>query len=251
MSKKIFIIANWKMYLTYRETVDLTTKLSEHTFDHAELVLCPSFTAIAAAEGVVRTSGIKLGAQDCFHENKGAYTGEIGPAELKGLGVSYVIVGHSERRQYQGETYQMVNKKIRSILEEKMVPILCVGETFEQRQEKQKDSVVMRQVQHAFAEIELSSAEKVIIAYEPVWVIGSGQAVDTEEAEHTNAVIKQFIVDMYPSEVEKNFSYIYGGSVNARNAKGFLEMDHVDGLLVGGASTKEDEFISLIQAGVV
>ena len=246
-NKKTIIIANWKMYLTYAETVELAGKLSEHSFLNNKIILCPSFTAIAAVDGILRATDIELGAQDVFYEDKGAYTGEISPPQLKELGVKYVIAGHSERRQYQGETDQMVNKKMRNILEEELIPILCVGETFEQRQEQQKDSVILRQVEHAFAEIDLKPKEKVIIAYEPVWVIGSGQAVDPEEAEHTNSVIKQAIVDMYPSEIQKNFSYIYGGSVNARNAKGFLKMENVDGLLVGGASTKEDDFISLIQ----
>lgn len=250
LKKNKFIIANWKMYLGYKESVDLARELVDHEFENVRIVLCPSFTALAAVAAITRTSRIGLGAQDSFFEDRGAYTGEISPSQLREIGVSYVIVGHSERRQYQGETDEVVNKKLRNVLEEGMIPIVCVGETFEQRQEKQKDSVLIRQMHRAFDGIEVGTSAQVIIAYEPVWVIGSGQAVDPEEAEHTNAVLKQVIVDLYPSKVLQNFSFIYGGSVSARSVKSFCSHEHIDGVLVGGASVQGNDFISLIQSAI-
>ncbi len=247
LKRNKLIIANWKMYLGYQESIDVARELVAHEFENVRIVLCPSFIALAAVEGVMRTSSIGLGAQDAFFEDSGAYTGEISPAQLREIGVSYVIVGHSERRQYQGETDEVINKKLRTVLEEDMIPIVCVGETFEQRQEKQKDSVLIRQLHRAFEGIEVGTSSQVIIAYEPVWVIGSGQAVDPEEAEHTNAVLRQVIVDLYPSKIVQNFSFIYGGSVSARSVKSFCSREHIDGVLVGGASIRGDDFMSLIQ----
>ncbi len=214
-----------------------------------ELVLAPSFPALQAVGEVLKRSGVILGAQDVFWKSTGPYTGEVSPEVLKELGVSYVIVGHSERRQYFGESDVMIQQKVAGVVAANMVPVLCVGETFAQRQIGQKDMVVARQVNQALDGLTLSGAQKLIIAYEPVWVIGSGQAVEPVEAQHTAQVINRALLDHFSKKtVDSQIKIIYGGSVDLTNIDSFVhDVPPINGVLVGGASLEAKRFISLLK----
>ncbi|MFH1225834.1 MAG: triose-phosphate isomerase [bacterium] len=244
------IIANWKMNLRAQERVNLVNQLKKElsSIKGAEIVLCPSFISLQEVGRLIKEANLKLGAQDIFWEEKGAYTGEVSPLMLEEMGCEYVIVGHSERRKYLGETEEMIHKKIRIVLKEKLTPILCIGETFEERQDGAKDYVIMRQMNSALEGIELIDGQKVIIAYEPVWVIGSGQAVQPSEAGQTRDLIRQTLLDLFPIEIiNNNFRIIYGGSVNSANVRQFLSEANMDGVLVGGASLKAEEFVGIVK----
>ncbi|MBU4332573.1 triose-phosphate isomerase [Patescibacteria group bacterium] len=253
MPKKPIIIANWKMNLGVRESVDLVKAVNDQgavSNNEVEIVVCPSFTALASvSDSLHLKSDIKLGAQNVFWEYKGAFTGEISPLMLKELGCEYVIIGHSERRGHLGETDEMVHKKAKAVLDAGLIPIICVGENFDERQKGQKDYVIMKQMNQALEGLRLSEDSKIIIAYEPVWVIGSGQAIEAEEAEHTHIIIESYLLDIYsPDTLAKKLRVIYGGSVDKNNVAEFIGQKTIDGVLVGGASLKVEEFVGLIKA---
>lgn len=250
--KKNIIIANWKMNLGSKETETLTKDIINglkkiKKIEKIEVVLCPSSTAMSTINNLTSKSPISLGAQNCFWEERGAYTGEISPAQLKELGSQYIIIGHSERRSHLKETDEMIHQKIKITLEVGLTPILCVGETFEERQRGVKDYVIINQVSKALEGLRLKTDQQLIIAYEPVWVIGSGQAVKPEEAEYINRVILQRVIDFYPLPiVRNNIRLIYGGSVDHTNVAEFMKQETIDGILVGGASLKAAEFVEII-----
>jgi len=248
---KTYLIANWKMQLPLKEAISLAKEIANASVGftaQAEIVLCPSFDSILMVAEELKNSSIKLGAQDCFWEAEGSYTGEISPKFLAEAGVKYVILGHSERRQNLGENNHQINLKIRAALSVGLIPILCVGETFEERQEGRKDFVIMQQLNHSLHDIKLLTNDFLIVAYEPVWVIGSGQAVDPEEAEHTSQVIKQTLFDLFGTEIYKQqTAVIYGGSVNPNNFKSFLEQTTIKGALVGTASLEAETFTEMIK----
>jgi len=243
------------MNLTVSETEDLTEKLSQglRTFvnEQMEIILCPSFPALDNLSAILQKENpadLKIGAQDVFWEEKGAFTGEVSVKMLKEVDCGYVIVGHSERRKNLGETDEMVNKKVKILLENDIVPIVCVGETFEERQKGIRDVVVAREVTAAMDGIKLFGNKKVVIAYEPVWVIGTGQAVEPEDAEHSHRMIREALLEIFSVDiVEKHFQIIYGGSVDSKNIKDFVERENIDGVLVGGASLKVEEFVKMIK----
>lgn len=252
--KNSFILANWKMQLNNVEGLNLFKGLKEETkklknAENVEIVVCPSFTALPDIAQIAIDTKIKLGAQNVFWEQIGAYTGEISPEMLKECNCKYVIIGHSDRRIYLKETDEMVHLKIKAALNSLLYPIICVGETFKERQLGRKDYVVIRQVTQALSGIDLIlDSTQLIIAYEPVWVIGSGQAIDSEEAEYMHQVIKQALFDLYPVKIVENcFRIIYGGSINSRIVKSFMVQPHIDGVLVGGASLNKEEFIGIIK----
>ena len=249
MKKKI-IIANWKMNLSDIKAFNLSEQLAKKfkKADDVDVVVCPSYTALGSVFNEIRKTEIRLGAQNCFWQNQGPFTGEISPSILKELGCSYVIIGHSERRGNLNETDLMVNKKVKLALENNLIPIICVGETFDERQVGHKDFKIMEQVNMALEGVSLGEKE-LIIAYEPVWVIGSGQAVEPQEAEHTLQVIHQVIIDNFDPEIyEKQIRLIYGGSVDKDNIKYFMEQSMISGALVGTASLELDTFLSIIEA---
>jgi triosephosphate isomerase (TIM) len=249
VKNKPIIIANWKMKLGIPETLELTKAISKKKFPKAEVVICPSFVSLGEAGSILKRSEIKLGAQDCFWESQGAYTGEVSAYYLREIGCDYVILGHSERRKYLNETDEMVHQKTRMALSANLTPIIGVGETFSQRQEGAKDYILIQQTIKALEGIDLELDKKVIIAYEPVWVIGSGQAIALSEAEAAHQVIRQSLFDIFPSSiVENNFRIIYGGSVDSENVKEFINLENTSGVLVGGASLNPEEFIRLIEA---
>lgn len=252
MKKKI-IIANWKMSLSQAQALALTQALLEsikdRPLDNLELVVCPSFNVLSEVGRLLAKSNIALGAQDCCWEEAGAYTGEVSPQVLKEIGCQFVILGHSERRKYLGESDQLINSKVKSALKNGLAPILCVGETFEERQAGNKDFVIMQQLEKGLSGVNLGSADRLVIAYEPVWVIGSGQAVAAAEAEHTNQVVRQVLLDHFaPQKIEEQIHLIYGGSVNPENIKEFMLEPTIAGALVGGASLEAKTFSGLIAA---
>lgn len=253
MHHQPLLIANWKMKLALGESVLLARKIAKiaEKYTLAEVVVCPSFTELSAVSESIKNTRVRLGAQNCFWEDAGAYTGEISGKVLKEYGTQYVLVGHSERRALVGETDEMINKKIRYLLSIGLTPVLCIGETFEERQHGQKDTVLLRKVEKALRGVSLNALGSLVIAYEPVWVIGSGQAVDPHEAEQTNRVIKHALYELFPeSIVEQKIRTLYGGSVDPENVNSFMTQSTIDGVLVGTASLDASVFGSLVAAAL-
>lgn len=228
------IIANWKMYLDAKAAVALAKKIRTVKSKNA-VIVAPSFADIAPVKTALGKSKVALSAQDMATTDCGAYTGAVCGKDLKGLGVKYVILGHSERRKYFGETYEMVNKKIKLALKIGLLPILCVGESAEEKRAGKTLSVVASQLKTALAGIK---NKKIIIAYEPIWAIGTGNPENPEDANKVQGEIKKFTGDV---------PVLYGGSVDSKNFTGFLAQKNIDGLLVGGASTKWEEFSKIIK----
>ncbi|MBU3942557.1 triose-phosphate isomerase [Patescibacteria group bacterium] len=231
---KKLIVANWKMNpINIQEAQDIFEGLRKRCDlalrSNPEIVICPPFIYLS------QLSGITLGAQNCYWEEKGAYTGEVSVAMLKELGCQYVIVGHSERRKYFMETDEMVNKKTKAVLEAGLTPIVCIGETQEEREGDKTEAILEEEITKGLEGIDLS---KIVIAYEPIWAIGTGNACDVDEAQR----MKEVILKM----TSKDVKIIYGGSANASNAEGYLKQANFDGLLVGGASLNPQEFTQII-----
>lgn len=247
------VIANWKMKLFPEQALDLAKKVKKASAKYAgaEVVLCPSFTELSAVADVIRGTSLLLGAQDCFWEEQGAFTGEVSPKQLAPYGASTVICGHSERRGTMQESGDMIHKKIRLLLSLGMRPVLCVGELFDERAEGQKEVVLLAQIRAALDGLWLTDANELVVAYEPVWVIGSGQDVDPNEIEHTHQVITQALGDIFtPKVVDEHVKIIYGGSVDSENVGPYARQKSVQGVLVGTASLDATQF-SAIVAGVI
>ena len=245
MRRKI-VAGNWKMNKTPSEAVELIKELLPlvKTQD-VDVVFCVPFVDIKDAVELAKGSNVKIGAQNMYFEDKGAYTGEISPAMLKDCGVEYVIIGHSERRQYFCETDETVNKKLKKAFEYGFIPIVCCGETLEQREAGITLEWIKGQIKGAFSEIEKDDAKKVIIAYEPIWAIGTGRVATNEQAEEVCHAIRNVIEELYGKEIAEEIRIQYGGSVNAGNVKALMSMSDIDGALVGGASLKAD-FVTLV-----
>lgn len=247
MRKKL-IAGNWKMNKTVLEAVDFIEEIhDEIDTDEVDVVICPPFVAISEITSMLDDyqSFIKLGAQNMFYEDKGAYTGEIAPNMLYDLGVEYVIIGHSERRQYFGENNQIVNKKVIKALEIGLKPIMCVGELLEQREAGETFELVRSQVIEGLKDVSKDKAAEVIIAYEPIWAIGTGKTATSEQAEEVCKYIRETIAEMHGSAIADKLRILYGGSVTKDNAKELFSMADIDGGLVGGASLKED-FVDIV-----
>ena len=251
MNNKI-IIANWKMKLSLAETLELAEKMRDKFkgIKSGEAVVCPNFISLLEVGKIFRGGVIKLGAQNVFWEDKGAYTGEVSPSMLKDAGCEYVIVGHSERRKYLLENYEMIHQKFKAALNvEGLTPIVCIGEEAEERKTDRRDFVLVDQLQQALGGINLLGDQQVIVAYEPIWAIGSGVAIEPEEAEYAHKIIKIALRDMFGMKiVENNFRIIYGGSISSKNIKEFANLEGVDGFLVGGASLDAGEFYKIVKA---
>lgn len=245
----MIVIANWKMKLGVNESKKLTNALKNISAEKTEVIICPSFVSLQAVGEILKKSKIKLGAQDCFWETKGAYTGEISAEELKEIGCDFVILGHSERRQSLSETDEMVHKKVKAALAASLVPIICVGETFDQRQQGATDYILIQQTTKTLEGVKIDFRQRIIIAYEPVWVIGSGQAVAPAEAASASQVIRQTLFDLFPVElIKNNFAIIYGGSVDSDNVSSFTQLGNIDGFLVGSASLNAEEFVQIAKS---
>ena len=240
MRKKI-IAGNWKMNKTPSEAVELAKMLKAKVdTDKSDVVFCvPAIDIIPVGE-VIKGTNIALGAENVYFEDKGAYTGEISAPMLKDAGVKYVIVGHSERRQYFGETDEDVNKKIKKILEYGMTPIMCCGETLEQREMDITIEHIRMQIKKGLYGLTAEDVEKVVIAYEPIWAIGTGKTATSQQAQEVCAEVRKVVGEVYGADTAEKVRVQYGGSVNGKNAAELFAMADIDGGLVGGASLKED-----------
>lgn len=245
--RKPIIAGNWKMYNTPSKTRSLIEELKPLvTGARAEVVVCPPFVCLPEAKEAIKGTDIKLGAQDVYHESEGAFTGEVSPEMLKEVGVEYVIIGHSERRQYFHETDSSVNKKTIFALKNGLIPIVCVGETLEQREQGITMQLVEKQITTGLAGLEGIDPEKLVIAYEPVWAIGTGRTASSRDADEVIRFIRQVLSKMFTSEFSAKVRILYGGSVKGDNAAELMNMPDIDGGLVGGASLKAKEFSRIV-----
>ena len=245
--KSKYIIANWKMKLSHEHSLELAEELVDKykVRNDLEIVICPSATSLAAVAEIIKDSPFKLGIQNVFYHEIGSYTGEISPAVAKELGCEYAIIGHSERRQL-GETDDEVNRKVITVLKNNLTPIICVGETFAEYQTKKTDVVIIDQVTKALQDIKVKSDQKIILAYEPVWVIGSGQAVDHNIVEHIVKIILYTTIELDPDLADK-FEVIYGGSVDDKNVNDFIIGNLSTGVIIGNKSLKVDSFNKILE----
>ena len=246
MRKKV-IAGNWKMNMLPNEAINFIEQFAPLVKDTKnEVILCVPYIDLFYALLNVQGTNIKIGAQNTHWEESGAYTGEVSAKMLKSIGVEYVIIGHSERRQYFAETDETVNKKIKSALTNGLKPIVCVGETLEQREQGITKNIITNQVEKALEEISAENLKNIIIAYEPIWAIGTGKTATKEDANETIKQIREKIAEKYGQNVADGVIIQYGGSVKSSNAKELFEMSDIDGGLVGGASLKPDEFSKIV-----
>ncbi|MBD5559195.1 MAG: triose-phosphate isomerase [Clostridia bacterium] len=245
--RKPIIAGNWKMNKTPEEAVTLIEELKPLVDDaEAEVVVCVPFTDIVAVRDAVRGTNIGLGAQNMEWRDSGAYTGEVSADMLKALGVEYVIIGHSERREYYNETDEAVNKKVLKALEKGLTPIVCVGEKLEEREDGVTDEVVRRQTKLALKDVPAEDVSKVVIAYEPIWAIGTGKTATSEDANNTIKVIREAVREVKGDQPAEEIRIQYGGSMNPKNASELMKMSDIDGGLIGGASLKADDFSKVV-----
>ena len=245
--RKPMIAGNWKMNMLPADAAALVKDLVPLVKDAAcDVVICPPYIDLPAVGALVANTNIGLGAQNIHWEEKGAYTGEISPNMLTALGVSYAIIGHSERRTYFGETDAGVNKRAKAALSHGITPIVCVGETLEQREAGITAAFVSGQTVAAFKDVAKEDAEKYIIAYEPIWAIGTGKTATGEEANETIGVIRAAIAELYGDETAQKVRILYGGSMNPKNAAALMAMPEIDGGLIGGASLKAVDFSQVV-----
>jgi len=250
MARKKFIAGNWKMNTTRAEGAALAASIvaKVDASSAVELAVCPPSIYLEAIGQAMKGSAVGLGAQNCYHEAKGAFTGEISPQMLVDIGCKYVILGHSERRQIFKESNQDVHRKVMAALSVGLTPIVCVGETLEQRQANQTATVVREQIEGSLAGLAPEQTLKVVIAYEPVWAIGTGVVATPQQAEDVHADLRRLLEKRYNSQVASTVRIQYGGSVNAENAASLLSQPNIDGALVGGASLKADSFLAIVSA---
>ena len=240
------IAGNWKMNTTLSEAIELVNK-TFHELDeigNVEKVLCPPFVSLAALGKLIKESSIKLGAQNLYFEEKGAYTGEISPLMLANL-CEFVIIGHSERRQYFNETDEIISKKVQAALKVGLKPILCVGERLEENETDRTEEVVTGQLKSSL--VGINDINGLTIAYEPIWAIGTGRAATGEQANATISLVRHNISQLYDKGTAQNMRILYGGSVTADNATEFMQQSEIDGALVGGASLNADQFVSIVR----
>jgi triosephosphate isomerase len=249
--RKTIIAGNWKMYKTILEAIELANGLKRELFDldvqDIDIVICPTFTALSEVAEVIDESNIQLGAQDVYWQEEGAFTGEISPLMLKDAGCDFVIIGHSERRQYFNETNESVNKKIKAALKEELTPIVCVGETLAQRESGKTFQVLDDHVKNALSEISEEQVVKLVIAYEPVWAIGTGKTATSQQAQEAQGYIRNLLAKMYNKDTAQGVRIQYGGSVKPENIVELLSQPDIDGALVGGASLKTDSFSEIVK----
>jgi triosephosphate isomerase (TIM) len=247
--RKPILAGNWKMHKTIREAhafMEGFLPLVSDVTDR-EIVICPTFTALAALSSQVSDSVVRLGAQNMHWEVQGAYTGEIAPGMLKDAGCQYVILGHSERRQYFAETNEIVNKKVKAALANRLVPIFCVGETLAEREAGQTEILIEIQVREGLAAIAAVEADKIVIAYEPVWAIGTGRSATSEDANNVIRFIRGVVTSMFGNEVSQAMRILYGGSVKPETIAELMGQSDIDGALVGGASLDAAGFAKIVK----
>ncbi len=242
------IAGNWKLFKTLDEALDLVNQLKVLVKDikKVEVVVAPVFTAIATVSKAVKGTPIQVSAQDCYWEEEGAFTGEVSPKLLKDAGCTHVIIGHSERRQYFAETNDTVNKKTKAALAAGLTVLLCVGETLSERESGSTFEVIESQVRGGLSGISSDDLKPIVIAYEPVWAIGTGKTATEQQAQEVHAFIRKLLSEMYSKKIASSTRILYGGSVKPDNIKGLMAQVDIDGALVGGASLKADSFAGIV-----
>lgn len=248
MSRKFIIAGNWKMFRTNSEAIQLARQIKLATADivKTQMVVCPPSTALSTVSEVIKDSAVGLGAQNMHWEKEGAFTGEISAGMIKSTGANYVIIGHSERRQYFGETNETVNKKVKAAIASGLKPITCVGESLSEREENITLRIIDKQTRAGLADLTKDEIRQVIIAYEPVWAIGTGKTATPEQAQEVHAQIRSIISELFGEETAANMRIQYGGSVKPENAAELLSQPDIDGALVGGACLKAESFSAII-----
>lgn len=248
MMKKPFIAGNWKMFKTQDEAVNLvqSIKAGVYKIKDADIVICPPYTVLSALSKILEDGVMDLGAQNMYPETEGAFTGEISPMMLKDLNCRYVVLGHSERRQIFKESDSFVNQKVKTALKYSLMPIVCIGETLEEREARQFFEVVKRQFDGSLAGLTQEDMLKTIIAYEPVWAIGTGKTATPEQAEQMHSYIRRLIHEKFGQEVAAKVNILYGGSVKPDNIALLMKKPNLDGALVGGASLKAESFTQIV-----
>lgn len=251
MTRPLLIAGNWKMNCGPRQAAELAGGIRERVGplpDTVQALVCPPYVSIPAVS--VALDGdetVRLGAQDVHYEDEGAYTGEVSTSMLRELGCTHVIVGHSERREIFGETDATVNRKLRKALEAGLTPIVCVGESLQQRKKGAHQRMVQKQVEGAFTGVSDADAPGVIVAYEPLWAIGTGETATPQQAQEMHDMVRSAITDLYDLETGRSVQILYGGSMKPRNARELLEQPDVDGGLVGGASLEAESFAAIVE----
>ena len=248
MGRRPLIAGNWKMHLTVDEAVKLATAVAESCREVAdrEVVIAPPFTALAAVAAAVRSTPVQVAGQNVAWEKEGAFTGEISPVMLKDAGAAMAIVGHSERRHIFGESNQLVNRRLRGALQFDLVPILCVGETLAEREQALTFPVLEEQIRQGLADVSFAAAGQVVIAYEPVWAIGTGRTATGEQAQEAHAFIRGVLAEVYEKKLADAIRILYGGSVKPENIDNLMAKPDIDGALVGGAAMQSDSFKRIV-----
>ncbi len=245
--RKPIIAGNWKMNNTIGESKTLVKELIPLVENaKVDVVLCPSYLSLAEVKDLVKDTSIKVGAQNMHFEENGAYTGEVSGEMLKELGIEYVIIGHSERRQYFNETDETVNKKVKKALKLNLIPIICVGETLQEREQGKAKPIVTSQVEQALKDLTKEEISRLVIAYEPIWAIGTGKTASNEQANEVCGWIREKVGELVNEDTAQKIRIQYGGSVKPNNIKDLMDQPHIDGALVGGASLKADQFAAIV-----
>lgn len=251
-NEKPFLAGNWKMHKTIPEAVEMVKALKEESpqLTDAELVVIPPYTMLSEVKKVIEGSTIQLGAQNIFWEEKGAFTGEVSPPMLKDAGCQYVTIGHSERRQYFGETNETVNKKIKAALAHELTPIMCIGESLKEREKGNTMDKVETQVNSGLEGLGKDEISRIVIAYEPIWAIGTGETATPSQAEEVHSFIRKKLTEKYGNEIASYAIILYGGSVKPANTYSILKENNINGALVGGASLEADSFIQITKEAI-
>ena len=247
--RRPFIAGNWKLNQTIAESRDLAHQLVDNLagVEDRDIVVAPVFTALSTVAEVIKNSPIQLAAQNCYPQTQGAFTGEVSPLLLQDVGCNYLILGHSERRQLMGETDSFINLKLLKTLEVGLNPILCIGETLQEREDKQMLQVLTRQIKGGLDTLTAEQMAGVVIAYEPIWAIGTGKTATDDQAQDAHAFIRNLIREVFNTEVATATRILYGGSVKPDNVDGLLAQEDIDGALVGGASLKVEDFTRIVR----
>ena len=252
--RKPFVAGNWKMNTDSHSCVELARAIAGGALDAAgysvDVAVCPPFVYLQAVAGALSSTSIAVGAQDVYCEQKGAFTGEISTLMLKDIGCTYALCGHSERRHVIGESDELVNKKISAAILGGLLPIFCLGELLSEREASETDEVVSRQMRSGLSGLDVEKVSAVTIAYEPVWAIGTGLTATPEQAQQVHALIRKLLGEMYGERVAEEIRILYGGSVKPDNAAELMTEKDIDGLLVGGASLKADDFVAIIKSSL-
>jgi len=249
MSRIPLIAGNWKMYKTGRQAVETAKDLAQLCSDiqDVEVMIAPTFLSLSLVSEVVKNTKVKLGAQNLYFEKEGAYTGEVSADMIKAAGAQYVLIGHSERRQYFGDTDESVCRKIKAAIEAGLKPVLCIGETETQREQEKTFSILDKQVSDGLKGVGLDELAHLVLAYEPVWAIGTGKTASVDQVRKVHQYLRSLLEKLFSKSLSNQTRILYGGSVNPENAKDLMGIEDVDGALVGGASLDANKFINIIK----